>query len=58
MLTVFYMYPVEVMRPRWFKGQRDLFYSVGFRSKTTAYRNFCKYNGQSPTEFIASLSRD
>lgn len=48
-------YVTEELRRNPLQNQRDLFFNAGFRSKTTAYRNFCKYNGQSPTEFIASL---
>lgn len=50
-------YVTEELRRDPLQNQRDLFFSAGFRSKTTAYRNFCKYNGQPPTEFVASLSR-
>lgn len=48
-------YVTEELRRNPLQNQRDLFFNAGFRSKTTAYRNFCKYNGQSPAEFIASL---
>ena len=51
-------YVTDELRRNPLQDQRDLFFNAGFRSKTTAYRNFCKYNGQSPTEFIASLSRE
>ena len=51
-------YVTEELRRDPLQNQRALFFNAGFRSKTTAYRNFCKYNGQSPTEFIASLSRE
>ena len=57
-IVLMLLYAVEVMRPNPLQDQRDLFYSVGFRSKTTAYRNFCKYVGQSPSEFIASLHKE
>ena len=49
-------YVTEELRRDPLQSQRDLFFNAGFRSKTTAYRNFCKYNGLSPTEFIASFS--
>ena len=49
-------YVTEELKRDPLHSQRDLFFNAGFRSKTTAYRNFCKYNGQSPSEFIASLS--
>ena len=49
-------YVTEELRRDPLQSQRDLFFNAGFRSKTTAYRNFCKYNGQSPSEFIVSLS--
>lgn len=48
-------YVTDELRRNPLQDQRALFYSVGFRSKTTAYRNFCKYVGQSPSDFIASL---
>ncbi|MBO4893121.1 MAG: helix-turn-helix domain-containing protein [Prevotella sp.] len=51
-------YVTDELRRNPLQSQRDLFFNAGFRSKTTAYRNFCKYNGQSPSEFIASLSAD
>ena len=51
-------YVTEELRHHPLQNQRSLFFNVGFRSKTTAYRNFCKYNGQSPSEFIASLQTD
>jgi AraC-like DNA-binding protein len=51
-------YITDELRRNPLQDQRDLFYSVGFRSKTTAYRNFCKYVGQSPSEFIASLHKE
>ena len=38
------------------QSQKELFFRVGFRSRTTAWRNFQKYLGVSPTEFIASLA--
>ena len=37
------------------QSQKELFFRVGFRSRTTAWRNFQKYMGISPTEFVASL---
>lgn len=38
------------------QSQKELFFRVGFRSRTTAWRNFQKYMGVSPTEFVASLA--
>ena len=49
-------YVTEELRRDPLQSQRDLFFNAGFRSKTTAYRNFCKYNGLSPSEFTASIS--
>ena len=49
-------YVTEELRHDPMQSLRDLFFNAGFRSKTTAYRNFCKYNGQSPSEFKASLN--
>ena len=51
-------YVTDELRRNPLQNLRALFFNAGFRSKTTAYRNFCKYVGQSPTEFAASLSRD
>ena len=51
-------YVTDELRRNPLQSQRDLFFNAGFRSKTTAYRNFCKYNGRSPSEFIATLSAD
>jgi YesN/AraC family two-component response regulator len=48
-------YVTDELRRNPLQNQRDLFFNAGFRSKTTAYRNFCKYNGQSPSDFIAAL---
>ena len=48
-------YVTEELRRNPMQSQRDLFFSAGFRSKTTGYRNFCKYAGMSPSEFVASL---
>ena len=33
-------------------NQRSLFFEVGFRNRQTAYRNFVKFMGCSPTEYI------
>ena len=38
------------------QDQKHLYFDVGFRSRHTAYRNFVKFIGSSPTDFIASLS--
>ena len=51
-------YVTEELRRDPMQSQRELFFNAGFRSKTTAYRNFLKYNGVSPSEFIASLSSE
>jgi len=48
-------YVTEELRRNPMQSQRDLFFSAGFRSKTTGYRNFYKYAGMSPSEFVASL---
>ena len=47
-------YVTEELRRDPTQNLRELFFNAGFRSKTTAYRNFLKYNGVSPSEFIAS----
>lgn len=38
------------------QDHKHLYFDVGFRSRHTAYRNFVKFIGSSPTDFIASLS--
>lgn len=38
------------------QDHKHLYFDVGFRSRHTAYRNFVKFQGCSPTDFIASLS--
>jgi len=38
------------------QDHKHLYFDVGFRSRHTAYRNFVKFVGSSPTDFIASLS--
>jgi len=32
---------------------QDAFYDVGFRSQTTAFRNFKQYTGKTPSEYFA-----
>ena len=36
--------------------QEALYFEAGYRSRQTAYRNFVKFTGCSPTEFLASRS--
>ena len=38
------------------QDHKHLYFDVGFRSRHTAYRNFVKFIGSSPTDFITSLS--
>lgn len=38
------------------QDHKHLYFDVGFRSRHTAYRNFVKFIGSSPTDFISSLS--
>ena len=38
------------------QDHKHLYFDVGFRSRHTAYRNFVKFIGSSPTDFIASIS--
>jgi len=38
------------------QDHKHLYFDVGFRSRHTAYRNFVKFQGCSPTDFISSLS--
>jgi len=37
------------------QDQKPLYFNAGFRSRQTAYRNFVKFIGCSPTEFVQSL---
>lgn len=37
------------------KDHKTLYFEAGFRSRTTAYRNFVKFIGISPTDFVAAL---
>jgi AraC-like DNA-binding protein len=37
------------------QDHKQLYFDVGFRSRHTAYRNFVKFIGCSPTDFAASL---
>lgn len=37
------------------QDHKHLYFDAGFRSRHTAYRNFVKFQGCSPTDFIASL---
>ena len=37
------------------QDHKQLYFDVGFRSRHTAYRNFVKFIGSSPTDFIASV---
>lgn len=37
------------------QDQKSLFYDAGFRSRQTAYRNFVKFIGCSPSDFASSL---
>ncbi len=37
------------------QDQKSLFYDAGFRSRQTAYRNFVKFIGCSPSDFVSSL---
>ena len=41
------------LNPR--QDHKQLYFDVGFRSRHTAYRNFVKFIGCSPTDFAASL---
>lgn len=38
------------------QDHKHLYFDVGFRSRHTAYRNFVKFQGSSPTDFVASPS--
>jgi AraC-like DNA-binding protein len=39
------------------QDHKHLYFDIGFRSRHTAYRNFVKFQGCSPTEFVAALLR-
>ena len=49
-------YMVSQLRLNPKQDHKHLYFDVGFRSRHTAYRNFVKFQGCSPTDFIASLS--
>ena len=34
---------------------KDIFFEAGFRSLSTAYRQFVRYKGVAPTQYIASI---
>lgn len=38
------------------QDQKSLYFEAGFRSRQTAYRNFVKFIGCSPTDYVASLA--
>ena len=35
-------------------SHKEIYFSAGYRSRQTAYRNFLKFKGVSPTEFVAA----
>lgn len=37
------------------QDHKTLYFEAGFRSRTAAYRNFVKFMGSSPSEFVATL---
>jgi len=37
------------------QDQKSLYYDAGFRSRQTAYRNFVKFIGCSPTDYVSAL---
>lgn len=39
-------------------NKKELFLSVGYRSRTSAWRNFQKYMGVSPTDYISSCNKN
>lgn len=36
-------------------SHKEIYFSAGFRSRQTAYRNFLKFKGVSPTDYMAAL---
>ncbi len=48
-------YMADQLRRNPSQDQKHLYFEVGFRSRHTAYRNFVKFIGCAPTDFIASL---
>jgi len=46
---------VEKLKKAPEQDHKTLYFEAGFGSRTAAYRNFVKFVGCSPTEFIASL---
>ena len=38
------------------QDHKSLYFDAGYRSRQTAYRNFVKFMGCSPTDYVATLS--
>ena len=49
------MFMADQLRQDPKQDQKSLFYDAGFRSRQTAYRNFVKFIGCSPTDFTSAL---
>jgi AraC-like DNA-binding protein len=49
-------YMAEQLRKNPQQDQKSLYFDAGFRSRQTAYRNFVKFIGCSPTDYVASLA--
>ncbi len=49
-------YMVSQLRRNPHQSHKELYFEAGFRSRHAAYRNFVKFQGCSPTDFIATLS--
>ena len=50
-------YVVETLKREPETNLHELFNYVGYRQRSTAYRNFQKITGMSPTEFLESIKR-
>ena len=35
-------------------SHKEIYFAAGYRNRYTAYRNFIKFKGVSPTEFVAA----
>ena len=48
-------YMADKLRQNPAQDQKPLYFEIGYRNRQTAYRNFIKFIGCSPSDFIASL---
>lgn len=48
-------YMADKLRQNPAQDQKPLYFEIGYRNRQTAYRNFIKFIGCSPSDFVASL---